>query len=213
MKIERISKTQVKFLITDIDLKEKNINLSEILTQSTPQARDFFRDIMKQAISEFDIDIDIETCSIIIEAMPISEDSIMIIVSKARDNNDFNEIINLVPASLTTRKFKQDDELKLITSSQNQDDETFFVYQFNDFETVCEVSLRIQNFKGNSILYKLDDKYYLVLESSLTIDDDLEIVLSEYGQKFVSNSISKYFLEEHGEAIIKQYAITILTSI
>lgn len=213
MKIERISKTQVKFLITAQDLQEKDVTLSEILTQSTTPAREFFREIMNQAISGFDIDIDIETCSIIMEAMPLSEDSIMIIVSKAKNNHDFNETASLIPESLTIRKFKQDDDIKIISKPQEDNENTFFVYAFESLDKVSEVAHRINDFKGDSILYKMGNKYYLVLENLGLVNDDLEVVLSEYGEKYTSSMISKYFLEEHGEVIIKRLALVILTSI
>lgn len=215
MKIERISETQVKFLITAQDLKEKDVTLSEILTQSTAQSREFFRDILKEAVSGFGVDIDIENCPIIMEAMPISDESIIIIVSKARDSHDFNEQDSLIPKSLTQRKFKLDDEIKIIEQKDNYvDKETvFYVYSFENFEQVSNATLRIKHFEGDSILYKMGSDYFLALEKTDICDEKLEIILSEYGQKYNSSVISKYFLEEHGEVLIKQKAVEILTSI
>ena len=42
--------------------------------------------------------------------------------------------------------------------------------------------------------------------------DSLDLIFSEYGDKHTSNVISKYFLAEHGEIIIKENVINIFAS-
>ena len=41
--------------------------------------------------------------------------------------------------------------------------------------------------------------------------EELELILGEYGQKHISVQLSKYYLIEHGETIIENKAITLLS--
>ena len=104
MKIEKISETQIKFLLTNEDLKERKIKVSE-LAQGSEKAQAFFRDIMTEAM--LDCGFDASDTPLMIEAMPIAVDSVMIIVSKVGEDNDIDKKVSLVPQSLDKRKFKQ----------------------------------------------------------------------------------------------------------
>ena len=52
----------------------------------------------------------------------------------------------------------------------------------------------------------MNGRYFLVLDSS----KDLELILGDYGTKHVSNTLSKYYLKEHGETITPANAVKIL---
>lgn len=213
MKIEKISDTQIKFLLTNEDLKEREIKLSE-LAQGSEKAQAFFRDIMTEAM--LDCGFDAGNTPLMIEARPVSMDSVIIIVSKVLQDEGTDKKVSLIPKSLQERKFKQDDikEIKDITNinsnsdTEEIDEENIYLYSFKDFDDIISLSKRINDiYKGSSVLYKFNDKYYLVLQKSISFADEIEYIISEYGEKNKSNSISKYYLLEHGEIIIKEKAL------
>ena len=42
--------------------------------------------------------------------------------------------------------------------------------------------------------------------------NDIEIIISEYGEKHISTAISKYFLMEHGEKLVENKAVQLLSA-
>ena len=79
MKIEKISDTQVKFILTQDDLTDKNIKLED-LAVSNDKTKELFQDILSKALDECGFDID--DAPLMVEALPVALDSIMIIVTK-----------------------------------------------------------------------------------------------------------------------------------
>ena len=56
------------------------------------------------------------------------------------------------------------------------------------------------------------DTFYHCKKSNSFIND-LESIISEYGEKHISNIISKYYLDEYAEVIIKNNALSILSTL
>lgn len=210
MKIEKISENQIKFLLTNQDLKEREIKISE-LAQGSEKAQIFFRDIMTEAM--IDCGFDISDAPIMIEAMSIAMDSVMIIVSKV--TQDIDKVISLSPKSLDERKFKQQ-SIKIVEDIVEDDDleGSIYIYSFKNIDDIISLSKRLCDiFKGKNILYKFEDRYFLSIENKISSEEDLDSILSEYGQKHISTVISNYYLSEHGDIIIKNNAISILANI
>lgn len=213
MKIEKINDNQVKFLLTNEDLQEREIKLSE-LAQGSEKAQAFFRDIMTEAM--LDCGFDATNTPLMIEAMPVAMDTVMIIVSKVNKDVDIDKVISLTPKSLDDRKYKQSG----LKSFEQQKDfeqgvqiDDIYIYSFKNLEDITSLSERIHfAYDGDNMLYKYQDRYFLTLEKN-NIIDDMEALISEYGQKHISNIVSKCYLDEHGEIIIKKDAIKILASI
>lgn len=79
MKIEMINEHQIRCTLTREDLESRQINLSE-LTYGSEKAKSLFRDMMKQAADDFGFDA--EDIPLMIEAIPLSNEAIMLIISK-----------------------------------------------------------------------------------------------------------------------------------
>lgn len=215
MKIEKISENQIKFLLTNEDLKEREIKLTE-LAQGSEKAQDFFRDIMSEAMLDFGFDV--TDTPLMIEAMPIASDSVMIIVSKVINEVDVDRVLSLNVKTLNERKFKQEGlifmEPELIDNHHEQDNLNIYIYSFKTLDEVMKISKKIAPKIGDrNELHKYNENYFLLIENPLTNMENLESVLCEYGQKHVSNVIAKCHLEEHGEVIIKNDALSILSKI
>lgn len=87
MKIEKINENQIRCTLTRSDLEERHIRLSE-LAYGSEKAKDLFRDMMQQANSEFGFEAD--NMPLMIEAIPVSADSIILIISKVEDPEELD---------------------------------------------------------------------------------------------------------------------------
>lgn len=79
MKIEMINEHQIRCTLTREDLEDRQIKLSE-LAYGSEKAKELFRDMMQQAADDFGFDA--EDIPLMIEAIPLSAESIMLIISK-----------------------------------------------------------------------------------------------------------------------------------
>lgn len=79
MKIEKINDNQIRCTLTKQDLAERQIKLSE-LAYGTEKVKMLFRDMMQQAAYEFGFET--EDIPLMIEAIPMSADTIILIVTK-----------------------------------------------------------------------------------------------------------------------------------
>lgn len=87
MKIEKINENQIRCTLTKSDLEERQIRLSE-LAYGSEKAKDLFRDMMQQANTEFGFEAD--NIPLMIEAIPVSADSIILIISKVEDPEELD---------------------------------------------------------------------------------------------------------------------------
>ena len=211
MKIERISENQLKLTLTKDDLNERDIKLEDLI-QPSEKTQKLFRDIMEQALDEYDFIS--ENTPLMVEAVPMGLDGIMIIVTKVADK----EKGKLDPADLLAQAHDLHRWKKKPLDTQEHAEEKssdILIFSFPALDDVIQVSLRLdETFKGESGLYKNEGKYFLVLQGdTYTAEetaDTLELVLKEYGQKHISTPLAKYFLLEHGETIIGEKAVKAL---
>lgn len=87
MKIEKLSDNQIRCTLTRADLAERQLQLSE-LAYGTEKARSLFHDMMQQAAQEFGFEAD--NMPLMIEAIPSSSDSIVLIITKVEDPEELD---------------------------------------------------------------------------------------------------------------------------
>ena len=87
MRIEKVSDNQIKCTLTREDLETRHIKLSE-LAYGTDKAKLLFRDMMQQAFSEFGFEA--EDIPLMIEAIPVSRDSVVLLVTKVEDPEELD---------------------------------------------------------------------------------------------------------------------------
>lgn len=87
MKIEKINDNQIRCTLNKHDLASRQIKLSE-LAYGTEKARALFRDMMKQASHEYGFEADDQP--LMIEAIPISTDSIVLNISKVSNPDELD---------------------------------------------------------------------------------------------------------------------------
>lgn len=99
MKLERISENQIRCTLNKEDLSDRELRISE-LAYGTEKAKELFRDMMQQA--SYELGFEAEDIPLMIEAIPVSQDSLVLIITKVED-----------PDELDTRfsKFSSDDDV------------------------------------------------------------------------------------------------------
>ncbi|MCI8639533.1 MAG: adaptor protein MecA [Coprococcus sp.] len=87
MKIEKINENQIRCTLTRADLAARELKLSE-LAYGTEKAKSLFHDMMQQAAYEFGFEA--ENIPLMIEAIPASSDSIVLIITKVEDPDELD---------------------------------------------------------------------------------------------------------------------------
>lgn len=87
MKIEKLNDNQIRCTLTREDLASHEVNLLE-LAYGSDKAKSLFREMMQQAAYEFGFEAN--DIPIMIEAIPISSDSIILIITKVEDPEELD---------------------------------------------------------------------------------------------------------------------------
>ena len=87
MKIEKINENQIRCTLTREDLADRKLKLSE-LAYGTEKAKSLFREMMQQAANE--VGFEANDIPLMIEAIPMSADSIILIITKVEDPEELD---------------------------------------------------------------------------------------------------------------------------
>lgn len=224
MKIEKISDTQIKVTLNHSDLIDRDLKISE-LAYGSSKAQALFKDMMARAYEDFGFET--ENVPLMIEAVPLSTDSIMLVVTKVEDPSQIEQKLDAIGERPTHRTFKEPEEDRLTDLAlmgkgvpetpevTKVSEDTDITYAFNDFDSVCMAAHRAQAiFIGDNSLYKYNEKYFVVFgrnkKANATIEG-LVGVLDEFGSSCPSSNLNEMFLQEHGQLMIKQHAIDVLS--
>lgn len=217
MKMEKISDTQIKFILTKSDLISRNLSLSD-LSKQTEKTSKLFKEMLDRAVSNFNLKP--EANPFMIEAMPMN-DGVMILISKVEGGKTLKNGFDFLPETLRAGRFKQGEFIDVFQDglpSISREEAKFTIFAFDSIDSAALGAKRIENsFEGESSLYKLKDECYLLLkrrkpENELK-SDLAEILLAEYGRMQTSTSVSAAYIKEHGEILIADKAINILSEI
>ncbi|MBR2264461.1 MAG: adaptor protein MecA [Firmicutes bacterium] len=150
MKSERISKNQVRFTLNRADLKARQLKISD-LSYGSEKAKALFDDMMMQAAAEFGFDVTAHP--VMIEAIPISEDSLMITMTQVRSHEDLLALFrsNVPGADMGPDEVDQRIRQQEEPPAEAPVTETVMVYTFDSFDTILDASrtvspsLRLRN--------------------------------------------------------------------
>lgn len=87
MKLERVNDHQIRCTLTRADLAARQLKLSE-LAYGSEKAKSLFRDMMQKAT--YELGFDAEDTPLMIEAVPVSSDSIILIITKVEDPEELD---------------------------------------------------------------------------------------------------------------------------
>jgi negative regulator of genetic competence, sporulation and motility len=187
------------------DLEERDIKITE-LSYASDKTQQLFREIMTMVQDEHEF-AEGET-PLMFEAMRVGVDSLVIVVTKINASLDTEQKFNLIPAARQECRFKKSG---IIKQPETANEESYSVFSFECFDTMTAGAVRLpENFKGTSQVYKMLGRFYLLLTNETEdkrTTGELEAVLYEYGQKHISNTVSRHYLIERGETMIYENAV------
>jgi len=116
VKIERISENQIRCTLSKHDLSERHLKISE-LAYGSEKAKELFRDMMEQASIDFGFDAD--DIPLMIEAIPTSRDSIVLVITKVDNPDEFEERFSHF--GIGQEDFEDDDSYDLEEEESDED--------------------------------------------------------------------------------------------
>ena len=227
MKVEKISDTSIKFILTQSELVEKNIDMDKLAIEDTYTQKIIYA-LIKEAETKYDIYIKNNGNFKIYITNNNKGDTIITMSSFNPYDNKYKfyeqfaqqlaEKINNYPDSFSTLSMEEKVKNKLHSNFPNlpelqtpQKVSKSIMYCFNDPLSIKFALEGLDiNFK-DEILYKYKDKYYLILYflKSNTGKKKIEMVFSEYATVVSQNNFD-LLLQEYGELIIRQNARKII---
>ena len=224
MKIEKINSNQIKCVLNKNDLTSRKIKVSE-LAYGTDKAQELFKDMMSQASDEFGFEAN--DVPLMIEAVPLSSDSIMLIITKVDNPDDIEDKFSTLPVP-STRTFKKKDKVNTGIDNENEDNkdevkdeliDVFYVYTFSNMDDISNATAKINDFTfTKSVLFKNADhhNYYLTIVADNIPRWANRIIrgtLSEYGESIHYRHSALSYFEEHFETIVKDNAVNIMSQL
>ena len=87
MRIEKINDNQIRCTLSQKDLKDRELRISE-LAYGTEKAKALFRDMMQQASYEFGFEVD--DIPLMIEAIPMLPDALVLVITKIEEPEELD---------------------------------------------------------------------------------------------------------------------------
>ena len=238
MKIEKLNENQIRCTLTHADLAARHLKLSE-LAYGTEKAKALFRDMMQQA--SFDFGFEAENIPLMIEAIPSSADSIVLIITKVEDPEEldtrfskftpsgdaepinmealeklqgaeeFLNLLNKVKEAAAGTRISEPEAAPSVFSVR--------LYSFDSLDSVIRASrLLAPVYRGANTLYKDEGNGMFILaitpsEHSASEFNKICNMLSEYGSPEKADSSILAFLEEHCKIIVSADAVQKLSTL
>ena len=239
MKIEKLNDNQIRCTLTQADLAARQLKLSE-LAYGTDKAKSLFRDMMQQA--SFDFGFEADDIPLMIEAIPASADSIVLIITKVEDPEEldtrfskFTPFGSSEPCALETlsklegaegfmdllNKIKEAASIASPPPVETNPKEEIQLrlFSFDHIDQVISAAKRLSStYTGANTLYFDKDAGLYVLAMTQSNQESSEFnkvcnMMSEYGTIEKASSITLAFLEEHCNVVVSANAIQKLGTI
>ena len=225
MRIERVNTNQIRCTLSSIDLANRNLNILE-LTYGSENVKSLFQEMLSKA--SYEVGFDADDTPLMIEAVPMSNESIVIYVTKVDDPDELDSrFARFSPITLEDMLSSFDIKVSNLLEGAidlNDDDEEensneFYLraYSFNTLDEFIAAAKAVKSYSGGNTLYKdeINNRFILVLKKNDTKKDfsSAANILSEYGTKLSATSFSEDYYKEHFRVMIKENAITQMAKI
>ena len=232
MKVEKISETQISFILSEADLGSRGLNLADV-SYGSPKTNELFAEVIDIAVSEYNFRI-IKGVPPLIEAIPSESDSLKILITTLETLKDFENYFgyhhflgeyrpvprekDLMENALDTF-FNQFFQNVLSSEKQtpvpkkpnqkNPKSKEILMVECDNIDNIIDLCASIKEmYPGPSMLYSYENKYYLYLKSAkYKISTELIYTAREFGSIKHNPELVLTFLNEYGRAIIKKRAI------
>ncbi len=237
MRLERISDNQIRITLTGEDLAQRQIRLGE-LVYGSEKTKALFREMMKQARLKFGFEA--ENMPLMIEAIPLSDSSITLMITKVEDPEELDTRFAKFSAPAKNDGADSgirdaDDILHMIhkmyeskqraaqpsegASAGNGAIDYMRLFRFRSIDRVIDAACALGSFYcGENTLYKGtgDAPYFLVVHKSAHTAEDFNKVcniISEYAAAGSLSAAAEAHLKEHMQTVFLTDALQSLASL
>ena len=191
MKIEKLSDNKIRITLSNTELEERHLDF-QALRYNTPEAQTLFLDMMKQA--EHEHGFKTSNCQLFIEAASVNNGQFIVTVTRIQE-----KVLPPVPQ----KRRNSLPEIKVRKKQPPVSEK--IIYKFNEFEQICElIKSKCIPLDLPSTLYEYNNTFFLVLKPSPKI----HLLILEFGEMIKDLDIAEGFLQEHGNKIINNSALS-----
>ena len=223
MKIEKINDRQIRCTLTRNDLASRQIDLTE-LAYGTEKSRQLFQEMMEQANEE--VGFDVEDSPLIVEAIPLSTDSLMLVITKADNPDELDpRFAKFAPVSASDA-FNQTafptiapSTLEEASPQEAASGNVIRIFHFSSLDEVTGAARMLEDvYFGINSLYKDPDyhDYYLAVSKSGHSLDEFNRtcnILSEYAVRVSGEMAVDGFMSEHFDVIVENQAVQVMSQL
>lgn len=218
MKAERINKNQIRFTLTKADLQARQLKITD-LSYGSDKTKALFDDMMQQAVTEFGFDTS-SGKPLMIEAIPISDESLMITVTQVNGHEDLLSMFrsnvpgaDMGPSEETTLPFEHKEKPDAPAAGK----ETIIVYTFDAFDDVLSAARLVQpGLRLRNQLYRdtEDGCYYLKIHYTRPNSHIRYVMtlLTEYCSSVSKDPFWISHMEEHTKLAVQTRALQKLSA-
>ena len=218
MKYKKINEATVQCIITAEDMLEYGLTLSDIFERNE-KGEGFLRDIIERAHDEVGYTINGE--NIAMQITPMQNQGLVVTFTNEspagfRDIlQHLKEVLQGVSAELNKQG---DGQQRTIQNRQAQDvDDNRRMFVFSTLHQVMQYTASVPlNLSVKGSLYKADDAYYLVIEKnrlSYKMFNKISAQAVEFGNLIAVSEEKMHYLDEHGDCLIRDRAVSRLRRI
>ena len=218
MKYKKINEATVQCIITAEDMLEYGLTLSDIFERNE-KGEGFLRDIIERAHDEVGYTINGE--NIAMQITPMQNQGLVVTFTNEspagfRDIlQHLKEVLQGVSAELNKQDAGQRGAIQNYLGQEVDENRRMFV--FSTLHQVMQYTASIpNNLSVKSSLYKVGAAYYLVIEKnrlSYRLFNKISAQAVEFGNLIAVSNERMQYLDEHGDCLIKDRAVSKLRRI
>ncbi|MBD5509529.1 MAG: adaptor protein MecA [Lachnospiraceae bacterium] len=217
MKYKKINDATVQCIVSADDMTAYGLTLSDIFERNE-RGEEFLRDIIERAHEE--VGYQINNGNIAMQITPLKDDGLVVTFTD-EGPTAFKEMLqNLkdVLQEFSAELAGQEEQAKVKAQQADKEfDENRRMFVFHTMHQTMQYAATIPNtYSVKSHLYKEGDAYYLVLEKnrlSYKMFNKISAQAVEFGNLIAVCEERMQYLEEHGECLIRDRAVSKLRRI
>lgn len=212
MKFSRIGKHTIRCVISEDEITDLGYTLEEIMSNGE-RTQEFMNEIFDLAEQRFDTKFDFGVKTV--RADFLADHTLSLTFSEHPGSEEMMEhlkdIVNGLINSIPQQKWNEISEAKKQQEQEDDEMRVFVMVVFDEMDTIVRFAKQVtlQDWPFNS-LYKMQNRYYLILDLTNQLESEvkrLSAVTDEYATDLLVGAERKAFIEEHGNAILKEAAI------
>ncbi|MBQ8639306.1 MAG: adaptor protein MecA [Lachnospiraceae bacterium] len=159
MRIEKISDKQIRCTLSRDDLSTRHLNIAE-LAYGSEKARSLFREMLTKASKDFGFQAD--NMPLMIEAVPLSEESIMLLITKVEDPEELDtRFARFSPGDSDDTLLRDDDSF-----SMQEEEPAGADTILEEFTRLCQETLSLLEEAGQEVTEAPEPDFYQVFQFS-----------------------------------------------